>query len=206
MKSISDTLTLVTGIVGKVRKTVPVDVALVGGYAVISHGVGRTTMDVDFLFYSEELQKPGSRFIQLFIDVIPPQFETKWVEGSRMVGDPFPYDILFLKDKSGEYPRMDFIVPRYKWELEGLKNALPLKDFSFPVLSIPYLIAMKLRAGSHRDHSDILELYNLLNQENKEKTHQLAKLVKRDKNLTIILEFSKSKTQEPEDNEMLLHC
>ncbi|NIM10599.1 MAG: hypothetical protein GTO45_01285 [Candidatus Aminicenantes bacterium] len=69
---------------------------------------------------------------------------------------------------------MDFIIPRYKWELEGLRRAKPLEDIPFPVLSVPYLIAMKLRAGSPGDHSDIIELWGILSAEDKERTKTIG--------------------------------
>jgi hypothetical protein len=121
-----------------------------------------------------------------------------------MPDDPFPYDIIFLTDRKKEYRPMDFIISRYKWELEGVQNAKPLPNFSFPVLSIPYLIAMKLRAGGPKDHSDVVELYNLLTEEEKEKTMQLAKLVKRDKNLSRLLEPKKTSQEEPDDKDLLI--
>jgi hypothetical protein len=100
---------------------------------------------------------------------------------------------------------MDFIISKYKWELEGLRNAKPLLDFPFPVLSIPYLIAMKLRAGGPKDYYDIVELYNFLTEEEKEKTIQLARLIKRDKNLSGLLETKKISLENPDDKTLLIH-
>lgn len=204
MKSIEDTLTLVADITSDLRKTTDIDIALVGGYAVISHGVGRTTMDVDFLVYSGYIQESALKFVDLFNRSLPAGFELKWVEGSRMLGDPFPYDIMFLTHISGEYPKMDFIIPRYKWELEGLKKAKPLKGIPFPVLGLPYLIAMKLRAGGARDRADILDLFRLLNDREKEETQRLAVLIKRDKTLRKLLEPGKMDKDEPGDEGLLL--
>ncbi len=205
MKSIEDTLKLVNSIVIEAGKSVTVDIALVGGYAVIAHGVGRTTVDVDFLLYSEYIREESSpKFIELFKRSVPERFETRWVEGSKMFADPFPYDVLFLTDQLAEYPRMDFIIPRYKWELKGLRSAKPLEDIPFPVLSIPYLIAMKLRAGGSGDHSDIVELWGLLSAEDKEKTKQLAVLIKRDKNLSSLLKAEEMRQGEPEDGDLLI--
>ena len=204
MKSIEDTLKFVTDIVCDLRKTIDIDIALVGGYAVISHGVGRTTMDVDFLLYSGYIQESSSKFVDLFNRAVPADFELKWVEGSRMWGDPFPYDVIFLTDKSGEYPKMDFIIPRYKLELEGLKKAKPLKGFPFPVIPRPYLIAMKLRAGGPRDYADILDLFRLLDHREKEEAQQLAVLIKRDKTLRRLLEPEKMDQDEPADEDLLI--
>lgn len=204
MKSIEDTLTLVSDAVTGIRRSIDVDIALVGGYAVISHGVGRTTMDVDFIIYSESIRENPPKFLDLLKNAFPAHFEKKWLEGSRMQDEPFPYDVLFLTDKTGEYPKMDFIIPRYRWELEGLKKAEPLGNIDFPVLAVPYLIAMKLRAGGPQDHSDILNLYQFLTGEEKEETHRLAVLIKRDKNLKKLLAPKKTNPVESEDRDQLI--
>ncbi|MCP4218468.1 MAG: nucleotidyl transferase AbiEii/AbiGii toxin family protein [bacterium] len=204
MKSIEDTLTLVADILVDIGQSIEIRAALVGGYAVISHGVGRTTIDVDFLIYAEAGREDFSQLVDLFKAAVPGNFEIKAMEGSRMLGDPFPYNVLFLTDQSGNYPKMDFIIPRYKWELEGLQKAKPLAGIPFPVLSVPYLIAMKLRAGGPRDHSDILDLYRFLSDEDKAETHRLATLIKRDKNLDKLLAPQKTYHMEPEDEDLLL--
>jgi hypothetical protein len=204
MRSIADTLKLTADIIAGLRASIDVDIALIGGYAVISHGAGRTTVDVDFLLYSDLIRENSSEFVDLFKRVLPGHFDTRWVEGSRMIDDPFPYDVLFLTDNSGEYPKMDFIIPRYKWELEGLRKARPLENVPFPVLPVPYLIAMKLRAGGPRDHSDVLDLYPFLSSEEKKETHRLAVSIKRDKNLQLLLETSTSVKKEPDDEDQLI--
>jgi hypothetical protein len=193
MKSIEDILKIVVEIAEKFRKTSDIDIVLIGGYAVIAHGVARTTSDVDFFIYSGQIQEGTNEFLKIFKQALPGHFEIEFVEGSNMVDDPFPYDIIFLKDKSGEYPRIDFIIPRYKWELEGIKMSKPLEDIPFPVLPKPYLIAMKLKAGGPKDNLDIIELQPLLNLEEKKKTEQLAILIKRDKNLASLLKIEKPK-------------
>ncbi|MCP5108039.1 MAG: nucleotidyl transferase AbiEii/AbiGii toxin family protein [bacterium] len=204
MKSIEATLNLVSNIVSRVRKRYDIEIALAGGYAVIAHGVGRTTTDVDFYLYSERIQENPTEFFELLKQEIPNHFNIKVVEGSKMLGDPFPYDILFLTDKSDEYPRIDFIIPRYKWELEGIRVSKSLEDIPFPVLPKPYLIAMKLRAGGPKDSFDVIELYSSLSEEEKIKTTQLAVLIKRDKNLAKLLETKEDKIEEPEDKELLI--
>ncbi|MDQ1354807.1 MAG: hypothetical protein QG657_5116 [Acidobacteriota bacterium] len=192
MKSIEVTLKIVDDIADKIRKTSDISIVLIGGYAVIAHGVARTTSDVDFFLYSGQIQENAKEFLKIFKQAVPGNFEIEWVEGSKMIDDPFPYDIIFLKDKSGEYPRIDFIIPRYKWEVEGIKMSEPLEDIPFPVLPKPYLIAMKLKAGGPKDNLDIIELQPLLSQEEKKKTEHLAVLIKRDKNLANLLKIEKS--------------
>jgi len=191
MKSIEATLKLVGDIVKELRKSCTVDIALGGGYAVISHGVGRTTTDADFFLYSDIIKEDSNAFFELLKETIPANFEIKIIKGSRMLDDPFPYDIAFLIDRAGEYPQIDFIIARYKWELEGIKRSKPLEDIAFPVLPRPYLIATKLKAGGQKDNYDILELYALLSEEEKRETAELASLIKRDKKLKALLEPQK---------------
>ena len=112
--------------------------------------------------------------------------------------------ILFLTDTEGNYPKMDFIIPKYKWELEGLRKIKQPEGFPFPVLSIPYLIAMKLKAGGPRDYSDIVELFALQSEEGKKEAIQLATRIKKNKTLENILRSSgRNRNQEDEDEERL---
>jgi len=184
MKSIKNTLKLVDDIVKLLSKHGEVNISLIGGYSVIAHGVERTTVDVDFYIYTDTIHRENtSVFVELLKRVVPENFEVKFMKGSKDIEDPFKHDVIFIHDRGGEYSRIDFIVPIYKWELEGIKAAKPLEDIPFPVLSKPYLIATKLRAGSLKDDYDITELYKLLTEEEKKKTLELAKTIKRDKKL-----------------------
>ncbi|MEW6417859.1 MAG: hypothetical protein AB1480_07030 [Nitrospirota bacterium] len=184
MKSIEDTLKLINSIVNLLSKNDKVNIALIGGYGAIAHGVERTTVDVDFCIYTDIIhEKDTGVFTGLLKNTLPDNFEIKLIEGSKIMDDPFKHDVIFIYDKSGEYPKVDFIVAKYKWELEGLKSAEPLEDIPFPVLPKPYLIAMKLKAGGPKDDYDVIELHELLTDEEKEKTLKLAKLIHMDKKL-----------------------
>jgi hypothetical protein len=204
MKSIEATLNLLNSIVEKLRRSCSVDIALGGGFAVIAHGVGRTTADVDFYIYSELILENSAAFFELLKKAVPGNFEVNVVEGSKTPDDPFPYDIVFLSDKAGGYPRIDLIIPRFKWELEGIKASKPLEDIPFPVLPKPYLIAVKLRAGGPKDNYDVIELYGLLSEEEKKKTADLAVLARRDRNLAKLLEKAKPEPEEADDKEQLI--
>lgn len=184
MKSIENTLKFIDDVVKSISEHGEVNIALMGGYGVISHGIERTTADVDFYIYSDVIHKgKTSTFVELLKKTIPENFKMELIEGSKNIDDPFKHDVIFINDKKGEYPRIDFIIPKYKWELEGIKEAEPLQDLPFPVLPKPYLIATKLKAGSLKDDYDITELYKLLTEEEKKKTLELAKTIKRDKKL-----------------------
>lgn len=204
MKSIEDTLKLIDRIATSLAKHDEVNIALVGGYAAIAYGVERTTADVDFCIYTEIIHRQNTPvFIEILKSVIPETFEIRFIEGSKIMDDPFKHDVIFLHDRSGEYPKIDLIIARYKWELEGTQQAKPLEDIPFPVLPKPYLIAMKLKAGSLKDDFDVVELYNLLTEEEKAKTHELAKLIHKDKKLSRLLKPKKVK-REKEDKDLLL--
>ena len=56
MKSIEDILRLINNIVGRLSEENEVNIALIGGYGAIAHGVERTTSDVDFCVYADTLQ------------------------------------------------------------------------------------------------------------------------------------------------------
>jgi len=181
-----------------------VNIALVGGYAVIAHGVERTTADVDFCVYADIISRNGAQAFARFLrDVVPDNFEIKFVEGTKMIDDPFRHDIIFLDDRAGEYPRIDFIIAKYRWELEGIRAAMPLEDIPFPVLPKPYLIAMKLKAGGIKDDYDVVGLYGLLTEEEKMKTHELARLIHMDKKLTRLIKPKRIK-REREDRSQLI--
>lgn len=204
MKSIEDTLKLIDSIVDSLSESDEVNIALVGGYGAIAHGVERTTADVDFCIYTDIIhEKDTNIFTGLLRNVLTDNFEVKLIEGSKIMDDPFKHDVVFIYDKSGMYPKIDIIVAKYKWELEGIKSAKPLEDIPFPVLPKPYLIAMKLKAGGPKDDYDVTELYELLTKKEKEKTHELAKVIKKDKKLLRLIKPRKAK-KEKEDKDQLL--
>jgi hypothetical protein len=79
-----------------------------------------------------------------------------------------------------------------------------LENIPFPVLAAPYLIAMKLRAGSPQEHADILDLYRFLSDEEKEGTLHLAILIKLDKNLKALLAPRQAIPFEPLEEDQLI--
>ncbi|MBF0506861.1 MAG: hypothetical protein HQL09_08490 [Nitrospirae bacterium] len=205
MKSIEDILNLINSIVSMVGKEDRIKIALVGGYAAIAHGVERTTSDADFCVYTELIHKEGAvAFVDLMDKSMPENFEIRLVEGSRIPDDPFRHDVIFIEDKSRQYPRIDFIIAKYKWEFEGIEKAGHLEDIAFPVLTKPYLIAMKLKAGSLKDDYDIAELYDLSDEKERKETTELAGRIHRDKKLDEIIKRSKAQETQEEPEEELL--
>jgi len=177
------------------------EIALAGGYAVILHGVERTTIDVDFCLYSSLIQSADSKsFFRLLKERLHGRFTARLIEGSKIPDDPFKHDVIFIEDKMGEYRRVDLLIARYKWELEALREAVTVKGIPIPVLARPYLAAMKLQATGLKDASDVVGLMRLMSGKEKAKTFELAKRTRRDKKLLRLLAPHEEKFQEiPEE-------
>jgi hypothetical protein len=186
MKSIDDTLKIILDITNAIPAKF--DIVLVGGAAVILHGVERTTLDVDLCVYSDASSNTNSSaFYDLLVKHLPKRFSARLVCGSKIPDDPLKHDIIFIDDAEGEYERIDLLIARYKWEKEGIEKAIRIEAVPFPVLSKPYLIAMKLFASGYKDAHDIATLFGLMSDEEKEKTRELARRIGRDKKLERLL-------------------
>jgi hypothetical protein len=95
------------------------------------------------------------------------------MQGSKIPNDPLKHDIIVIDDNEGDYERIDFLIARYKWELEGIEQAIRLQDIPFPVLAKPYLVAMKLLATGYKDAHDIVTLMALMTDEEKQRPGSL---------------------------------
>ncbi len=199
MKSIKDTLDTIRDIISTLP--IEVDIALAGGYAVILHGVERTTIDIDLCLYSELIQSAGSNvFFSMLRNHLPERFQAKLMQGSKIQDDPFKHDVVFIEDKMEEFIRIDLLIARYKWELEAIKHAETFNGIPFSVLTKPYLVTMKLQATGYKDASDVVSLMGLMADEEKAKTHELAKRTGRDKKLARLLTPAEEEIQEiPEE-------
>jgi hypothetical protein len=186
MKSIDDTLEIIRDITSALP--VKINIALAGGYAAILHGVERTTIDVDLCVYSDVIfESNTASFFNLLKNHLPKRFLARLIEGSKFHDDPFRHDVIFIDDTEGEYVRIDFLIAQYKWELDGINSAITIEDVPFPVLTKPYLAAMKLRASGYKDAHDVVTLMELMTEEEKTKTFELAKRIGRDKKLARLL-------------------
>lgn len=186
MKSIDDTLKTIRDITNALP--IKVNIAITGGVAVILHGVERTTIDVDFCIYSDSIFNTNTaEFFSLLTRYLPKRFSARLVQGSKIPDDPFKHDVIFIDDKDGEYERIDLLIAQYKWELEGIEQAVHFNDIPFPVLSKPYLVAMKLQATGYKDYQDVVSLMSLMTEEEKAKAYELAKRTGRDKKLARLL-------------------
>jgi len=203
MKSIEDTLKTIEDII----KTIPanIEVALIGGFAAILHGVERTTLDIDFCVYSSIINAPHepSAFYNILIKHLPERFEARFVKGSSIPDDPLKHDIIFINDRLGEFLRIDLLMARYKWELEAIHSAVNIAGISVPVITKPYLAAMKLRSSGYKDAHDIEGLFNLMSEEEKAKTIELAKRIGRDQKLYTILTPLQEKSDDDLEEEII---
>ena len=70
-----------------------------------------------------------------------------------------------------------------------------------PVVTKPYLAALKLRATGYKDASDVVTLVHIMSKDEKEKTFELARRIGRDKKLQEFLSQSREEPGEelPED-------
>lgn len=179
-------------------------IALVGGYAVIAHGIERTTKDIDTMAIGNPYDRFGKDLSEFLKNELKgKKLEVEYLPQSADIHDPFQHEIIYLRDPKGSLPRIDIIIARYKWELEGLLSSKPEKEIPISLMPKPYLIAMKLKAESPKDDHDIIELYSLLTEEEKNKTHELAKLTRKDKRLAHLIKPKKIKI-EKEDKGLLL--
>jgi hypothetical protein len=186
MKSIEDTLKTAKELITASGEQV--EIALAGGMAVLSHGVERTTRDVDFYLYAKAIQESGSAaFFERLRAALPERFAARLEKGSAADAGAFANDVIFIEDRLGEYLRLDLIIARYKWELEAIRSARPVPGLLLPVITKPYLAAMKLRAGSYQDAADVQELVRLMSEDEKEELKRLARRLGRERNLERLL-------------------
>jgi hypothetical protein len=106
--------------------------ALAGGLAVGAHGYPRTTDDVDFLVGDEAFEKHAGGLVTLKLPLIA-------------IGRV----------------RVDFVsLDDNQQERDDTREAIDHPPFSqeVPVVSLPVLIYMKLKAGRQKDIADVVEL------------------------------------------------
>jgi len=165
--------------------------AIIGGEAVILHGIPRTTIDLDILLFcrSEEktIDKLGKRFASFLRQELGDRFEVKDFEASKDPFDPLRHDLIIITDAANRFKKLDILIANFDWELEGLRSMNSPERGAIQVYPKPYLIGMKLIAGGAQDEEDIRNLFLVMSDSEKEKAFDLARLIKRDKNLSRIL-------------------
>lgn len=165
--------------------------AIIGGEAVILHGIPRTTLDLDILFFCGDKENYISSLAKVFASFLRQElgerFEVKDFEASKDPFDPLKHDLIIITDSEKQFKKLDILAANYEWELEGFRamdtpHAGPLQPYPRP-----YLAAMKLMAGGAQDEEDIRNLFLVMSESEKEKAYDLACSIKRDKNLSRIL-------------------
>ena len=86
MKSIDATLRIIRDITNALP--VKVDIVLVGGAAVILHGVERTTLDVDLCIYSDAVSNAdSSAFYDVLVKHLPKRFSARLIPANCVAYD-----------------------------------------------------------------------------------------------------------------------
>jgi hypothetical protein len=190
MKSL---LKIVTECIDKFAEQVSVTrlAAIVGGEAVIMHGIPRTTIDVDILLFcgdeKKDIGNTGKKFASFLRQELEGRFEIADFDASRDPSDPLKHDLIIITDLEKRFKKLDILIANYQWELEGLKSMD--SPHSGPLYPYPkeYLVGMKLMAGGIQDKEDIRNLFLVMSDSEKEKAWDIARLIRRDKNLTRVL-------------------
>ena len=165
--------------------------AIIGGEGIILHGIPRTTLDVDIIFFCGDEKNNIKSLCKMFADYLKQkleeQFKIEMFEASKDASDPLRHDLIIITDIEKQFKKFDILIANYKWELEGLlamdsSGAGPLQPFQKP-----YLVGMKLMAGGLQDEEDIRSLFFIMSDLEKEKAWELARLIRRDKNLKRII-------------------
>jgi len=165
--------------------------AIIGGEAVILHGIPRTTLDLDILYFSEET--PGAddalvgELARFMRKELGSQFEVEAFEASKDPFDPLRHDLIIITDAKRRFKKLDILIANYKWEVEGLQMMASPSGGPLQPLPKSYLAAMKLMAAGAQDEEDVRNLFLIMDPSEKEKAWELARSIKRDRNLSTIL-------------------
>jgi hypothetical protein len=174
--------------------------AIIGGEAVIMHGIPRTTLDLDLTLHLEgDLVQSPDFFRQLekfFKKELGDRFEVKAIQASRDPFDPIRHDLIIVTDREKRFKKLDILIANFMWELEGFKEMVSPDVGDIAPYPIPYLVGLKLLAGGIQDEQDIRNLFLVMSESEKKKTQGLAQTIRRNKNLDRILglDASQSKT------------
>ncbi len=165
--------------------------AIIGGEAVIMHGIPRTTLDLDILCFWQANANEGESLVKRLASFLKKElgerYEVKDFETSKDPFDPLKHDLLIITDSEKRYKKLDILIANYRWEIEGLNNMNSHEKGPLQIYPKPYLVGMKLMAGGIQDEEDIRNLFLIMLDPEKEKACEIARLIRRDKNLSRIL-------------------
>ncbi len=178
--------------------------AIVGGEAVILHGIPRTTLDLDILYFPENLKSSIDNLVEILASFLRKElgsrFEVKEFAVAKDPFDPLRHDLIIITDTKNRFKKLDILIANYEWELEGFREMASPSKGPLQPFPKPYLAAMKLMAGGGQDEEDIRNLFLIMDDAEKGKAWDLARLIKRDKNLSKVLSQGRQKKR-PEGTE-----
>jgi hypothetical protein len=162
--------------------------AIIGGEAVILHGIPRTTIDSDMLLHFENQSDVLCReFVSFLQKELGIGFEIKYFRSSKDLTDPIRHDLIIITDTEKRFKKLDILIANYKWEIEGLCKTESPYVGTLRIYPKVYLVGMKLIAGGAQDDEDIRNLFLIMSESEKQEAFQLAKMIRRDRNLSEIL-------------------
>ena len=98
--------------------------AIVGGEAVIMHGIPRTTIDVDILLFcgddKKNIDNIGKVFASFLRQELGGKFEVENFEASKDPSDPLKHDLIIITDLEKRFKKLDILIANYQWELARL--------------------------------------------------------------------------------------
>jgi len=169
--------------------------AIIGGEAVIMHGIPRTTLDLDILCFWQTDAEAGESLVKrlaLFLKKeLGERYEVQDFEASKDPFDPLKHDLLIITDSEKRLKKLDILIANYKWEIEGFNNMNSPGEGPLQIYPKPYLVGMKLMADGIQDEEDIRNLFLIMLEPEKKKAFEIARLIRRDKNLSHILSKNK---------------
>ena len=88
--------------------------AVIGGEAVILHGIPRTTIDVDILLFCGDEEDYHSGFIKMFASFLRKEmgkrFDVKDFEASKDPSDPLKHDLVIITDSENKFKKLDILI------------------------------------------------------------------------------------------------
>jgi hypothetical protein len=133
-----------------------IDFILIGGYAVIYHGYGRTTGDMDVWLKPDNENRDKLIPVLETFGILPEDVE-------HIKKMDFTQVLAFHMDEPPR--RVDFltkIVGLTYAEADKKKVFLPLGEFQVPVLHLDHLIVNKMISGRAKDKADVEELQKIM--------------------------------------------
>ncbi len=186
------------------RKNINRLAAIIGGEAVILHGIPRTTLDIDILVFCGDkgnyISDFGNSLATFLQQQLRDRFEVKAFEASKDAFDPLRHDLIIITDSEKRFKKLDILIANYEWELEGLRSMPSPHAGSLQAYPKPYLVGMKLMAGGVQDEEDIRNLFFIMSESEKEKAWELARLIRRDNDLSRLLSENRRNKKSNQDD------